>query len=81
MIIMKWYANIQMLVKERIINRNVCKVNSHILASSLKENDYRMFWVFRVYRSPSSKAYELYGNDITHDTDRSYIVWFDEEKK
>jgi len=39
-----------------------------------------MIWVFRVYRSPSSKAYELYGNDITHDTDRSYIVWFDEEK-
>lgn len=39
-----------------------------------------MFWLFRVYRSPSSKAYELYGNDITHDTDRSYIVWFDEEK-
>ena len=21
-----------------------------------------------------------YGSDITHDTDRSYIVWFDEEK-
>lgn len=62
-------------------NQQEClQINSHILASSLKENDYRMFWVFRVYRSPSSKAYELYGNDITHDTDRSYIVWFDEEK-
>lgn len=62
-------------------NQQEClQINSHILESSLKENDYRMFWVFRVYRSPSSKAYELYGNDITHDTDRSYIVWFDEEK-
>lgn len=59
-------------------NQQEClQINSHILESSLKENDYRMFWV---YRSPSSKAYELYGNDITHDTDRSYIVWFDEEK-
>ena len=36
--------------------------------------------MFRVYRSPSSKAYELYGNKITHDTDRSYLVWFDEGK-
>ena len=62
-------------------NQQEClQINSHILESFLKENDYRMFWVFRVYRSPSSKAYELYGNDITHDTDRSYIVWFDEEK-
>lgn len=62
-------------------NQQEClQINSHILESSLKENDYRMFWVFRVYRSPSSKAYELYGNDITHDTDRSYIDWFDEEK-
>lgn len=62
-------------------NQQEClQINSHILESSLKENDYRMFWVFRVYRSPSSKAYELYGNDITHDTDRSYIVWFAEEK-
>ena len=62
-------------------NQQEClQINSHILASSLKENDYRMFWVFRVYRSPSSKAYELYGNKITHDTDRSYLVWFDEGK-
>lgn len=66
--------------KEENNQQECLQINSHILASSLKENDYRMFWVFRVYRSPSSKAYELYGNDITHDTDRSYIVWFDEEK-
>ena len=56
------------------------QVNTSILESALKENGYKLFWVFRVYRSPSSKAYELYGNDITHDTDRSYIVWFDEDK-
>lgn len=34
----------------------------------------------RVYRSPSNKAYELYGNQICHDTDRSFVVWFDEEE-
>lgn len=34
-------------------NQQEClQINSHILESSLKENDYRMFWVFRVYRSP-----------------------------
>ena len=36
--------------------------------------------MFRVYRSPSNKAYELYGNQICHDTDRSFVVWFDEEE-
>ena len=24
--------------------------------------------------------YELYGNQICHDTDRSFVVWFDEEE-
>lgn len=49
-------------------NQQEClQINSHILESSLKENDYRMFWVFRVYRSPSSKAYELYGRQIMSD--------------
>lgn len=54
--------------------------NTSILESALKENSYKLFWVFRVYRSPSNKAYELYGNQICHDTDRSFVVWFDEEE-
>ena len=56
------------------------QVNTSILESALKENSYKLFWVFRVYRSPSNKAYELYGNQICHDTDRSFVVWFDEEE-
>ena len=62
-------------------NQQVClQVNTSILESALKENSYKLFWVFRVYRSPSNKAYELYGNQICHDTDRSFVVWFDEEE-
>ena len=61
-------------------NQQEClQMNSHILATVLEENNYKIFWVFRVYRCPSSKAYELYGNQICHDTDRSYAVWFDGE--
>ena len=56
------------------------QVNTSILESALKENSYKLFWVFRVYHSPSNKAYELYGNQICHDTDRSFVVWFDEEE-
>lgn len=62
-------------------NQQVClQVNTSILEPALKENSYKLFWVFRVYRSPSNKAYELYGNQICHDTDRSFVVWFDEEE-
>ena len=62
-------------------NQQVClQVNTSILESALKENSYKLFWGFRVYRSPSNKAYELYGNQICHDTDRSFVVWFDEEE-
>lgn len=61
-------------------NQQEClQVNTSILESALKENGHKLFWVFRVYRSPSNKAYELYGNQICHDTDRSFVVWFDEE--
>ena len=35
-------------------NQQVClQVNTSILESALKENSYKLFWVFRVYRSPS----------------------------
>lgn len=55
------------------------QVNTALFEAALKENSYKLFWVFRVYRSPSHKAYELYGNQICHDTDRSFVVWFDED--
>lgn len=47
------------------------------LGNALDRNQYRMFWLFRVYRSPSNKAYETFGRDIMHDTDRSFVVWLD----
>lgn len=61
-------------------NQQEClQVTTDALETALKENGYKLFWVFRVYRSPSHKAYELYGNQICHDTDRSFAVWFDKE--
>ena len=61
-------------------NQQEClQVNTALFEAVLKEKGYKLFWAFRVYRSPSHKAYELYGNQICHDTDRSFVVWFDEE--
>lgn len=48
------------------------------LKTAFDKNQYKMFWLFRVYRSPSHKAYEAFGRDIMHDTDRSFVVWNDE---
>lgn len=47
---------------------------------TLDEKGYIPFWVFRVYRSPSSKAYEKYPK-ILHDTDITYLVWKEEDIK
>ena len=47
------------------------------LMAAFDKNQYKMFWLFRVYRSPSHKAYEAFGRDIIHDADRSFVVWLD----
>lgn len=52
-------------------------MNMETLRNALDQNQYTMFWLFRVYRSPSNKAYETFGRDIMHDTDRSFVVWLD----
>lgn len=53
-------------------------MNTPILRKALDQNQYKMFWLFRVYRAPSHKAYEAFGRDIMHDTDRSFLVWYDD---
>ena len=52
-------------------------MNRSILRKALDQNQYKMFWLFRVYRSPSHKAYEAFEREIMHDTDRSFVVWYD----
>ncbi len=50
------------------------------LRNALEQNQYKMFWLFRVYRSPSRKAYEVFGGDIMHNTDRTFVIWYDIEE-
>ena len=45
----------------------------------LSNNRYTPFWIFRIYRSPSNKAYERFRN-ILHDTDNTYLVWLEDER-
>lgn len=54
-------------------------INSGRLCVGLDEHNLKMFWLFRVYRAPSSKARECY-DQIKHSTDRTFIVWKEEEK-
>lgn len=58
--------------------QKILLIDSDILVKRLNEEGYKLFWLFRVYRSPSSKAYEKY-YDIMHDTDVSYLVWIDDD--
>ena len=54
-------------------------INSDKLCLGLNEHNLKMFWLFRVYRAPSSKARECY-DQIKHSTDRTFIVWKEKEK-
>ncbi len=55
-------------------------VDRETLKTAFVKNEYKMFWLFRVYRTPSHKAYEALGRDIMHDTDRSFVVWYDDDE-
>lgn len=67
-----------MRVGENWKNQQQClQMNTRVLNESLEENQYKMFWLFRVYRSPSHKAYEAFDREIMHSTDRSFVVWLD----
>ena len=37
--------------------------------------ELKLFWLYRVYRCPSPKAREKYGDGLLHDTDRTYLAW------
>lgn len=50
------------------------------LRDALDQNQYKMFWLFRVYRTPSNKAREAFGRNIMHSTDRSFVVWNNEDE-
>ena len=57
--------------------QEILLIDKNKFLKALEEKDYMPFWIFRVYRRPSSKAYEKYP-DIMHDTDITYIVWKDD---
>ena len=52
-------------------------IDQDIFINAINERGLKLFWIFRVYKSPSNKAYERYP-EILHDTDTSYIVWMEE---
>lgn len=52
-------------------------VNSNLFKNNVMDR-FTPFWLFRIYRSPSHKAYEIYGNELLHDTDVTFLVWFGE---
>lgn len=68
-------------VDENLENKQKCLlVDRTALKEAFDKEQYKMFWLFRVYRSLSHKAYEAFGRDIMHDTDRSFVVWHDEDE-
>lgn len=68
-------------VDENLENKQKCLLmDRKALKEAFDKEQYKMFWLFRVYRSPSHKAYEAFGRDIMHDTDRSFVVWHDEDE-
>lgn len=56
-------------------HQNCLLIDSDILSNAMEENEYKIFWLFRVYRCPSNKAYEEFGSLIEHSTDRTFVVW------
>ena len=53
-------------------------IDRNRLFQGLNKKQYTPFWIYRVYRSPSNKAYERF-RDILHDTDNTFIVWLEDE--
>ena len=55
-------------------------IDADVLTKAMCQGEYQMFWLFRDYRSPSGKVMEAHGYSIEHDTDRSFVVWFEGEE-
>lgn len=53
-------------------------VDSTVLSSGLKDYNLKLFWLFRDYRIPSSKARERFEN-IKSYSDRTFIVWNEDD--
>lgn len=58
--------------------QEILLIKKDILVKALDKSGYTPIWVFRVYKSPSSKSYERYPK-ILHDSDMTYMVWIEDE--
>ena len=52
-------------------------IKKDVFLKVVEENGFTPFWIFRVYKCPSNKAYERYP-EILHDTDKTFFVWLEE---
>ena len=50
------------------------------LTNGLLKNNYRMFWLFRVCRRPSSMAHEYFPK-LRSEADHVFLIWFDDENE
>lgn len=61
-------------------NQQSCLLlNSKTLEDAANDNRYVLFWLVRVQRGPTHRAYELFRDNIMYNTDRSFVVWRDGE--
>lgn len=54
--------------------QRILKIRCDALKEGLDKENLKIFWLFRVSRSPSPKARERF-KDIMFDSDRTYLVW------
>lgn len=57
--------------------QEILLIKKDVFLKVVEENGFTPFWIFRVYKSPSNKAYERYP-EILHDTDKTFFVWLEE---
>ena len=56
--------------------QRILKIKGDVLKQGLDKENLKIFWLFRVSRSPSPKARERF-KDIMFDDDKTYLVWED----
>ena len=59
--------------------QKILKIKSDDLYMGLEKENLKIFWLFRICRSPSYKARERF-KDIMFDNDRTYLVWEDNNR-
>lgn len=55
-------------------NQKILMINQDSIKNGLDKSNLKLFWLFRIYRNPSSKARERF-EKLIHSNDRSFIVW------